>query len=181
MADKKNNRNERPDLAELHRQAEAKLAERRKKTGPLPSMDTDIRRLVHELEVHQIELEMQNEELMQTWAEREAVLKQYTDLYDFAPIGYFTLARDGTIRMANLTGANLLGVERGKLIERRFGQFVIDEYRTAFIDFLERVFECNEKESFQVELRKEAGEACWVQIEAVWLDDEQECRATVVD
>ena len=63
-------------------------------------MDTDIRRLVHELEVHQIELEMQNKELMQTRAELEATLHQYRDLYDFAPMGYFTLARDGAIRMA---------------------------------------------------------------------------------
>ena len=90
---------------------------------------SDTRRLVHELQVHQIELEMQNEELMQTRAELEAALRQYTDLYDFAPVGYFTLARDGTILQVNLAGANLLGVERGTLIKQRFGVFVADQSR----------------------------------------------------
>ena len=112
------------NAAELRRQAEAKLSERKKKAAPPPATEADTRRLVHELEVHQIELEMQNEELVQSRAEVEALLRQYTDLYDFAPVGYFTLARDGAIHQVNLAGANLLGVERGALIKRRFGVFV---------------------------------------------------------
>ena len=180
MADKKKSR-EVPDLVEQRRKAEAKLAERRKHTGPLPSMDTEVQRLVYELEVHQIELEMQNEELLQARTEREAALDHYTDLYDFAPTGYFTLARDSTISKLNLTGAKLLGLERSKLLKKRFGLFVDDEFRVAFIDFLERVFECNEKESFQVELRKEGGESHWVLIEAICTDEQQECSAVIVD
>jgi len=69
-------------------------------------------------------------------AEVEALLRQYADLYDFAPVGYFTLARDGAIRQANLAGARLLGVEVGKLIKRRFGVFVSVESRPAFNAFL---------------------------------------------
>jgi PAS domain-containing protein len=111
----------RPDQAtELRRQAEAKLSERKKKAAALPATQTDPQRLVHELEVHQIELEMQNEELVQSRAQVEAGLRRYTDLYDFAPAGYFTLERDGAIHQVNLAGANLLGVERGALIKRRF-------------------------------------------------------------
>ena len=79
--------------ADLRAQAEAKLSKRKKS----PATETDSLRLIHELEVHQIELEMQNEELVQARAEAEAVHHQYADLYDFAPVGYFTLTRDGTI------------------------------------------------------------------------------------
>ena len=113
---------ETPDAAELRHQAEAILSERTKKVEPLPAAVADLHRLVHELEVHQIELEMQNKELVQTRAELEATLQRYTDLYDLAPVGYFTLSRDSTIRQVNLAGADLLGVERGNLIKRRQSQ-----------------------------------------------------------
>src|SRR5512145_1072488 len=103
--------------AELRRKAEARLSKKKDKTQPLTRADTW--RVVHELQVHQIELEMQNEELMRARAEVEEAYRQYTDLYDFAPVGYFTLGQDGTIRQVNLAGANLLGVERDKLINRR--------------------------------------------------------------
>jgi PAS domain S-box-containing protein len=180
MADKKNSR-EVPDLVKRRQKVEARLAERRKHTGPLPSMEADVQHLVHELEVHQIELEMQNEELKQARAEREAALDQYTDLYDFAPTGYFTLARDGAILGTNLTGAKLLGVERSKLLKKRFGLFVADEFRVAFIDFIERIFDCGGKESQDVLLGKRVGEPKWVLIEAICTDDKQECRAMVTD
>jgi len=89
--------------------------------------DTDPRRLVHELQVHQIELKMQNNELNQARAELEAALRGYTDLYDFAPVGYLTLAVDGWIAKINLTGATLLGVERQNLLKKHFTTFVIPE------------------------------------------------------
>jgi len=65
---------------------------------------------------------MQNEELMQARGKLEATLDQYTDLHDFAPVGYFTLARDGMLHQVNSTGANMLDVERGSLIRRGFGR-----------------------------------------------------------
>jgi PAS domain-containing protein len=129
-----------PDAAKLRRQAEAKLSERKKKAAAPPATESDTKRLIYELEVHQIELEMQNEELAHSRADVEALLRQYADLYDFAPVGYFTLARDGAIVQVNLTGANLLGVERSALIERRFGVFVSAESRTTFNTFLEKAF-----------------------------------------
>lgn len=154
--------------AELRRQAEAKLIERKKRTGPLPATESDARRLVHELQVHQIELEMQNEELMESRAQVEAGLRQYTDLYDFAPVGYFTLARDGAIQQVNLSGANLLGVERSKLINRRFGVFVSPKSRLAFTAFLEKVLSGGaEKGTCEVELLKDKTEPFWAHIEGV--------------
>ena len=82
------------DAAELRRRAEARLRADRKKGAPSRT-ERDVQRLVQELQVHQIELEMQNEELRGSRAEVEAGLERFTDLYDFAPVGYMTLGRDG--------------------------------------------------------------------------------------
>lgn len=84
----------------------------------------DVQRLVQELQIHRIELELQNEELLQAKVEVEAGLAKYTDLYDFAPVGYFTLSPTGTIQMVNLTGSSLAGVERARLVGRGFDQLL---------------------------------------------------------
>ncbi len=116
---------------DLRAQAEAKLSERKKS----PANETDTLRLIHELEVHQIELEMQNEELIRAQAEAQTLLNQYTELYDFAPVGYCTLMRDGTIQRVNLAGERLFGMQRGKLLQRRFGIFVSSKSLAVFNDF----------------------------------------------
>jgi len=100
------------DAADLRRQAETKLAGRMDKVVPPPETEPESRRLVHELEVHQIELEMQNEELRRVQEELEESRTKYFDLYDIAPVGYVTLSAQGMILEANLTAANLLGVEK---------------------------------------------------------------------
>ena len=170
------------DAAELRSQAEAKLSERKKKTVAPPATEPDPQRLVHELEVHQIELEMQNEEMLQSRAQVEAGLRQYTDLYDFAPIGYFTLVRDGAIHQVNLAGANLLGVERGALIKRRFGVFVSARSRTTFSVFLDDVFTSGSNETCEVTLQKDGSAPRLVHIEAITKDGQREvCYAVVVD
>ena len=122
------------DAAELRRRAEARLSEKQKsQRSPAGAERTahDTQRLVQELQIHQIELEIQNEQLEQARAETEAALERYTDLYEFAPSGYFTLDRDGTIRQVNLTGSALLGVDRSRLVNRRFGLFVAENSRPA--------------------------------------------------
>ena len=111
------------DAAALRRRAERDS--RKQDAPPLPHTEADARRLVHELEVHQIELEMQNVELRHARDDAEAMLEKYTDLYDFAPVGYFTLAADGVIRLVNLTGSIMVGVERSKLIGRSFGMLLV--------------------------------------------------------
>jgi diguanylate cyclase (GGDEF)-like protein/PAS domain S-box-containing protein len=92
--------------------------------------------LLHELQVHQIELEMQNEALAQTQIALEESRDRYLDLYELAPIGYMTLTRDDQIAAINLTGATLLGEERSKLLRRRFARFIVAEDR----DFWHRHF-----------------------------------------
>jgi PAS domain S-box-containing protein len=83
----------------------------------------DQHRLVHELQVHQIELEIQNEELTQTLTEVNALRAKYLDLYDFAPVGYFTLDTKGNILELNLRAAKMLGQERKQLVGRPLREF----------------------------------------------------------
>ena len=138
-------------------------------------------RLLHELQVHQIELEMQNAELRQARDEVEAALNKYTDLYDFAPIGYFTLDREGVIRAANLSGSSLLGVERTNLLGRFFCDFMPDEARPGFSEFLGKVFAAPKKESFEATLRPQGGDPYFVRIEAALCGSGFECRFAVSD
>ena len=133
------------NAVELRKQAEAQHEVRfannqGRDKASLPKTEVEIQRLIHELQVHQIELEMQNEELYQASLQVEVGLEQYTDLYDFAPVGYFTLGSDGNIKKVNLNGAFLLGIERASIIGMRFGQFVADRDRLAFSAFLMQVF-----------------------------------------
>ena len=123
----------------LRQRAEERIKKNIAATG-LSDSKEDAQRHLQELQIHQIELEMQNEELLQTRATLETLLEQYTDLYDFAPVGYFTLDSDGTITRVNLTGANLLRQERARLVNRRFGQFVSATDRHTFNEFLQKVF-----------------------------------------
>ena len=106
-------------------------------TSPSPE---EMLRLVHELEVHQIELEMQQDELARTRIELEDNLTRYTELYDFAPVGYLTLGHDGNIQHANLTATKLLGIDRSCLIGMSLRQFIVPEEYRVFDNLLETVF-----------------------------------------
>ncbi len=174
-----------PDAAELRRQAEAKLTERKEKRAAPLAPESDVRRLVHELQVHQIELEMQNEELVRSRTEMEALLGDYADLYEFAPVGYFTLARDGAILQANLAGARLLGVEIGNLTRRRFGAFLPAQSRTTFNAFLEKAFSSQSKEVCEITLLRDGPDPLWAHIEAMLSaavpGQREVCRAVVSD
>ena len=167
------------DAAELRARAEARLRAGRSEAAAPTEADTQ--RLVHELQVHQIELEMQNEELRRSRAEVEAGLEGYTELYDFAPVGYVTLGRDGVIRQVNLTGARLLGAERGRLPGRRFGVLIVEPDRAGFNVFLEKVFARQAQESCEVALLKNGKEPLHLHISASVSQDGQECRVTMID
>jgi PAS domain S-box-containing protein len=170
------------DAAELRRRAEERLREKssRSQAGGRNTAE-ETQRLVHELQVHQIELELQNEELQRARGELEAGLERYTDLYDFAPMGYLTLGSDGAIRKVNLTGARLLELERSRLVGRRFGLFVSHQGRPTFNAFLKKVFERQTKETCEVELCTEKSASPWVHIEAVASADGRECRVVLAN
>ena len=149
---------------------------------PLPAEEP--LRLIHELQVHQIELEMQNEELTRerdAWQKMEALLGKYSDLYDLAPVGYFNLDRAGVIRAVNLTGTGFLGVVRSLLINQPLAIFIADDSRTIFHDFLHRVFTSRVKETCELAFSKDRLPPLFVQVEAVVSESGEECRAAVID
>src|SRR5260370_10600856 len=110
--------------------ARAKAAPQGDRPGNLSPEATE--RLVHDVRVHQVELETQNEELRRVQEELRTCRERYMELYDFAPAGYFTLDRNGSSLEASLTGARLLGVERSALLQQRFSHYVAREDRDRF-------------------------------------------------
>jgi PAS domain-containing protein len=157
----KKKRDSRADGADLRRRAEDKLLEKGK--GPQGAAGghmtaVEMQRLIQELQIHQIELEMQNEELKRARDEAESERERYLDLYDFAPVGYVTLASDGVIRQANLAGTRLLGLERSRLLNRCFVDFVALADAAAFDAFLKKVFENGSKESCAIFLGQEGNQ-----------------------
>jgi PAS domain S-box-containing protein len=148
----------------------------------VPQTMAELQRLQHELEVHHIELEMQNEELRANRDELTAALERYTDLYDFAPVGYLTLDRDGKILAANLTAAHLLGLERATLLHRRLvGQIINGDDRLAFNTWLERTCAGGTREACEVPLARERAAPLMVRFEAVAAADGRGCRAVLLD
>jgi PAS domain S-box-containing protein len=115
--------------------------------------ETDIRALCHELEVHQVELQMQNDELQRVHAELTASEEKYRDLYEFAPIGYLTLDSSGKILGANLASAALLGTERARLANNPFQAYLADGSISEFKAFCRRVMDSNVKQTAELQLR----------------------------
>ncbi|MBI5521520.1 MAG: PAS domain S-box protein [Desulfarculus sp.] len=126
--------------SELRRRAEDLIRDQASGAN-LALKDEDIRRLLHELQVHQVELELQNHELRQSRAALEEARDQYRDLYDRAPVGYLTLDEKGIIRQANLTAARMLSSDRGRLEGQSLYGFVEQEHRGALLRRLKAVAE----------------------------------------
>jgi PAS domain S-box-containing protein len=173
-------------IAALRRRAEARLrarhAHRQPKPGD-PKAEVTPQRLLHELQVHQVELEMQNAELQESRDRMEALLERYTDLYDFAPAGYFSLDEQGRILEANLTGAVLLGVDRSRLLKRRLP--VDPASLPVFLTFLKHVLAGTGKQSCEVVLLKESGVTFWASLQGISAisvsDPRKWCRVAVAD
>lgn len=142
-------------------------AEQQLETGlhpALPVLETP-EALRHELSVHQIELEVQNEELQRTLGQLRQAHQRYVGLYDFAPLGYFTLSREGTIREANLRAGRLLGVERSRLVGRRLAQFTAPESRSALAVLLPRLLVSGDGLVAELRLQRADGSTFPVRLE----------------
>ncbi|MDO7851745.1 PAS domain-containing sensor histidine kinase [Hymenobacter convexus] len=143
----------------------------------------EVEQLVQELQVHQIELEMQYEELLLAQAEATTARAQYIDLYDFAPVGYCTLNAVGTIEQLNLCASRQLGTVRQRLVGRRFALFVAPPDRLDFGQFLARVLSTDATLSTQLTLQREDGSPFYAQLEGLRAagPDGHQCRLAVVD
>ncbi len=163
----------------LRKKAEEKL-KLKQANAENPDIDTDTKKLLHELQVHQIELEMQNEELRQAYETSEVALKKYTLLYDFAPMGYFTLEADGSISELNFTAADILGEKRFSLFNSSFKLFVADESKLVFSNFFRIISNSNFKESCRIKLGYNNTFRS-VYIEGISTGEEGQCLLSVVD
>jgi PAS domain-containing protein len=168
------------DAQELRARAEKDIKENQLKIAQT-DLESDTKKLLHELQVYQVELKMQNEELQIANEAAEAALKKYTMLYDFAPMGYFTLDQDGSICELNFTGAELLGDKRVALINSNFKLFVAIESRHAFNDFLDRVYSGSAKESCHVKLGYDNTPLGRVYMEGIVTGDDRNCLLSVVN
>ncbi len=157
----------------LRRQAEKKAAGITEKLENLSP--EEIRRMLHELRVHQFELEMQNEELHATQLKLDAIRARYFRLYDLAPVGYCTISEEGLILEANLTAATLLGVNKGTLVRQPITRFIHKEDQDIYYLNRKNLHEANSAGTEQAdatqtcELRmiKRDGALFWVRLEAV--------------
>ena len=154
--------------------------EQRRITKPART-DVEWERLQHELEVHQEELELQNESLLAIQDDLSTALERYTDLYDFAPVGYLSLGRGGEIRQLNLAAATLLGGDRARLVKRRLGQFVAQPNRVAFADFLEGVFAGQHPGACEMSLGECGAPALVVRLDIASRPSGQECLVVLID
>jgi len=138
----------------------------------MEAQNTELLRAQQELEAQQIELEMQNEELRRIQVELEFSRNKYTELYDFAPVGYFTFDAHGIIREVNLNGAQLLGIERGVLTGKPFAGFIVDaEGRELFSSHLETVLHRQGMQRCELRLTGKEGKVIHGQLQSVTMDD----------
>jgi PAS domain S-box-containing protein len=122
--------------------------------------------LLHDLQTHQIELELQNEELHRTQVALDAERARYFDLYDLAPVGYCTVSEAGLILEANLTAATLLGVSRVNLIKKAFSRFIANTDQDVYYLHRKKLFDCGQTQSCELRMVKPDGTSFWAHLEA---------------
>ena len=161
------------DAAELRRRAEemdrgeaAQWPENLEGLSPAETWRT-----LQELRVHQIELEMQNDELRRRQAELDASRARYFELYDLARVGYCTVSQQGLILEANLTAAGLLGVARGALATQRLTSFILREDKDLYYLYRRQLFETGEPQGCELRMVKKGGTAFWVRLEGTAAED----------
>ena len=138
----------------------------------MEEQNTELRRAQEELENQQVELEMQNEELQRVQGDLELSRNKYSELYDFAPVGYFTFDAAGVIQNVNLTGAQMLGIERSSLVDRSFNAFIADQAgREIFSQHLANVLLGSEMQRCEIKLTGKQGTVLYGQLQSVTVTD----------
>lgn len=140
----------------------------------------DARQLIHELQLHRIELERQNEELRRTQQELESSQTRYFDLYDLAPVGYLTLSEQGLIQEVNLAAASMLGVVRNDLLKKPLAGFILPEDQDFYYLRRQQVVETCELQAWEMRMLRTDGSHFWARLQAA-LSHNRECWITVID
>jgi len=175
-----------PEISELRQRAEKELATEAGGTGLLSEMSPEkMAGLIDELQVHQIELKMQNDELRQIQGELEKTRNGYSHLYDFAPVGYFSVNPKGIIHEANLTIASMLGLDRSALIGQPFTRFLLRDDQDTFYKYRQRLLEMETPQSCELRLVKKDGQKFYARLECTVLknkgNDLKQIRMAVSD
>ncbi len=163
----------------LRSRAEALLAAGAAQNQKGPPSDAD--RLIEELRVYQIELEMQNHELRGTQLALDASLGKYADLYDFAPVGYFVCTPNGLIQNANFTGASLVGVERTALMGIPFSRLILREDQDIFYLHRKQILQTEHAQTFELRLVKGDGAPFFVKLNLEFHREADSLLITVTD
>ncbi len=174
------------DAGELRLQAEETVQEKAAQSPDnLEALRLDeTRRMLHELQVHQIELEMQNEELRRARGELEASRARYFELYDLAPVGFLTVSEPGLILEANLAAAGLLGMARSTLVKQRISRFILAEDQTIYSRHRQELFETGARQVCTLRMLRSDTALFWARLEAATaqdVDGARVCRAVVSD
>jgi signal transduction histidine kinase len=174
---KKGNKSE---VSKLRQKAE-ELLEQESLKGTFFRTEAETLKLHHELEVHQIELEIQNKELLKAKEQVDIVAQKYTELYNLAPSGFFTLSRDGDIIESNSYGAQMLGKQSKNLKENRFGFFVSDETRSIFNAFLNKLFHSKTEGSCEITLLIDDNLPMYVYLNGIVTKNGEDCFINVMN
>ena len=166
----------------IRQQAEERQKKNTLQNKNLEFTKMDMMKNIHELELYQIELEIQNEELQHSRLLEQEALERYSDFYEFAPTGFMSLNRDGIIHQINTTGSHLLGLEKSSLLNCRFGIFVEEISRPVFNSFFEEVFLTGVTQSCELKILNEShSSSIIVQFEGKLSPNKKECRVILVD
>lgn len=168
------------DASILRQRAEEHLKKRKAKHS-LSFSEADMLKLIHELEVHQIELEMQNEELVIAKEKAELAEEKYTELYDFAPSGYLSLTKDGHIKELNFAAAKILGKSRSVLIKSQFSKYLSENTDSHFKHFFHNIFESKIKQSCEVKITTDDNLPIDANIEGIISQNDEFCILTLID
>ena len=150
---------------DLRQRAEEKLRAKEAMATEM-FLPEEAKQLLHELRVHQIELEMQNEELRRTQHELECSRTRYFDLYNLAPVGYLTLSKQGTILETNLAAATMLGVARTALVKQPLSRIILNEDQDSYYLLRKQLIKSGEPQTCELRLVKMDGTAFWAHLVA---------------
>ncbi len=168
---------------DLRRQAEQLLGQQRPAREGQEA--AQLKSAIHELQVHQIELELQNQELQQAHLETELARRKYFDLFDLAPVGYATFGQKGEILDINLTGARLLEEERARLVNRRFQLFLTPGHIPLFNAFMGKVFSTGTRQICEVSINRNGDRSAVVRLEGILAEPNEEtgsrCQAVLLN